>query len=210
MNYKEYLCSAEWWARRNKAMERARGMCENCLYQKATCVHHLTYERVFNELPDDLIALCDPCHEGVHSGRANVSRKQRPAVVRVSISPIARELWELSNLMPDMRCEILKSVYEWESVLDYEVYKEACNLLTGCESSDVFKWLAEQQKAKQQFVRDSPLQRWQRLKARMTERRLEIEKRRQLDAIGELSEQQEDEIVNRFIAENRKANGMPT
>ncbi|MGH2369964.1 MAG: hypothetical protein ACRDI2_17430 [Chloroflexota bacterium] len=29
-------------------------------------VHHLTYERLGDELPEDLAALCAPCHRGAH------------------------------------------------------------------------------------------------------------------------------------------------
>jgi predicted HNH restriction endonuclease len=29
-------------------------------------VHHLTYIRVFQELPSDLVALCKPCHAEIH------------------------------------------------------------------------------------------------------------------------------------------------
>jgi hypothetical protein len=31
-------------------------------------IHHLTYKRIFNELPSDLQALCFPCHEWIHAG----------------------------------------------------------------------------------------------------------------------------------------------
>lgn len=63
MNYQRYLASREWRVRRNGVMERAKGICERCWGTKATQVHHVTYERVGNELPEDLLALCGPCHE---------------------------------------------------------------------------------------------------------------------------------------------------
>ena len=40
--------------------------CEKCGKRRATEVHHLTYLRVFNELPSDLMALCRQCHAEVH------------------------------------------------------------------------------------------------------------------------------------------------
>lgn len=180
MKYKEYLCTAEWWARRNRAVERAGGYCENCLSSRATCVHHLTYERVFNELPDDLIALCDSCHEGVHSGSFNVCRKQRSATSGFThFTPIARELWELANLRPSLLGDILRSVREWEDVLDCEVYQQATSLLSGDESAEVFATLAAQQTAKAKFIKTTPEQRWECLKNRMNQRMTESQLRRQ-------------------------------
>jgi hypothetical protein len=64
--YLWYLGTAFWRERRERCMKRAKGTCEWCKKRRATQVHHLTYMRVFNELPTDLVALCDPCHRNVH------------------------------------------------------------------------------------------------------------------------------------------------
>src|SRR5262245_41996718 len=48
------------------ALVRANGICEKCRKRPATEVHHLKYERVFNELPSDLVALCRQCHSEIH------------------------------------------------------------------------------------------------------------------------------------------------
>jgi hypothetical protein len=47
-------------------LKRANYSCEKCKDWPATEVHHLTYVRVFNELPSDLIALCKQCHAEIH------------------------------------------------------------------------------------------------------------------------------------------------
>jgi 5-methylcytosine-specific restriction endonuclease McrA len=64
--YHWYLGSAFWRERREFILERASHICEKCGKRRATEVHHLTYIRVFQELPSDLVALCKPCHAEIH------------------------------------------------------------------------------------------------------------------------------------------------
>lgn len=64
--YQRYLCSPEWWAKRNAVMERARGLCERC-GREAEQVHHLTYARKYDERLDDLLAICGRCHNAIHN-----------------------------------------------------------------------------------------------------------------------------------------------
>jgi hypothetical protein len=62
--YVAYLRSPEWATRRAEALARAGGRCERC-GAPAREVHHRTYERVGAERPEDLQALCAPCHRVV-------------------------------------------------------------------------------------------------------------------------------------------------
>jgi 5-methylcytosine-specific restriction endonuclease McrA len=64
--YGWYLGSAFWRERREHILQRANYTCEKCGTQAATEVHHLTYVRVFQELPSDLLALCRQCHAEIH------------------------------------------------------------------------------------------------------------------------------------------------
>jgi 5-methylcytosine-specific restriction endonuclease McrA len=64
--YQWYLGSAFWRERRTIIFQRANGQCERCKLQAATQVHHLSYLRVFNELPTDLMAVCAKCHAEIH------------------------------------------------------------------------------------------------------------------------------------------------
>ena len=63
--YDAYLNSDLWAQRRSWVMRRAGNQCERC-GRAAYQVHHRTYDRVGQELPDDLVALCDQCHMEVH------------------------------------------------------------------------------------------------------------------------------------------------
>ena len=64
--YTWYLGSAFWRERREHILHRANYICEKCRTRPATEVHHLTYIRVFGELPSDLVALCRQCHSEIH------------------------------------------------------------------------------------------------------------------------------------------------
>ncbi len=64
--YADYLRSAEWASRRERVMQRARGLCEGCRLLPAIDVHHLTYEHVTEEFLFELVALCGGCHARIH------------------------------------------------------------------------------------------------------------------------------------------------
>lgn len=68
--YYWYLNSRFWQERRRHAFILAKGTCEECKERKATQVHHLTYLRIFRELPTDLAALCETCHAKLHNSQA--------------------------------------------------------------------------------------------------------------------------------------------
>jgi hypothetical protein len=63
--YHVYLLSEPWRKRRDGAMERAGWRCERC-GERAEHVHHRSYERVFEERPEDLEAVCGACHRHEH------------------------------------------------------------------------------------------------------------------------------------------------
>jgi 5-methylcytosine-specific restriction endonuclease McrA len=63
--YNEYLLSPEWYARRLAVLKRDGNKCRAC-QDDASQVHHLTYERVGKEPLEDLVAICDGCHERLH------------------------------------------------------------------------------------------------------------------------------------------------
>lgn len=64
--YKKYLASEKWRLRvRRAALLDAGGKCERC-GRRAEHVHHLTYERLGAERPEDTQALCARCHMEAH------------------------------------------------------------------------------------------------------------------------------------------------
>jgi 5-methylcytosine-specific restriction endonuclease McrA len=66
ITYAEYLTTTGWRVRALAAKERAGWRCEHCGSDGPLEVHHWTYARIGHERADDLIVLCDECHDGVH------------------------------------------------------------------------------------------------------------------------------------------------
>jgi hypothetical protein len=88
--YRRYLQSPEWKEKRSRTIKSAAGKCADCLAERrilgngsgyivssACDVHHLTYERVGGEYPEDLIALCERHHQMRHSLEPTKSAMRR-------------------------------------------------------------------------------------------------------------------------------------
>ncbi len=68
MPYRDYLQTSEWQDTRKRAMKRAGFRCQICnAYGVRLNVHHRTYERRGYEDNQDLIVLCEGCHEIFHT-----------------------------------------------------------------------------------------------------------------------------------------------
>ena len=67
--YTAYLQTPEWKRRAEAAIRAAGGLCTVCRIRKATQAHHLAYDRVGHEMPEDLRAVCVPCHQVEHPHR---------------------------------------------------------------------------------------------------------------------------------------------
>lgn len=65
-DYQAYLASDQWSLKRKAVLKRDNACCQACLHREGTEVHHLTYERIFEEPMFDLVAVCRPCHEKLH------------------------------------------------------------------------------------------------------------------------------------------------
>lgn len=65
--YHEYLETPHWNTTREAAKSRADYRCQVCNTNERTLhTHHRTYENRGEEKPEDLIVLCDKCHELFH------------------------------------------------------------------------------------------------------------------------------------------------
>jgi 5-methylcytosine-specific restriction endonuclease McrA len=64
--YRHYLKSAVWQAKRAQAILRDRGQCRHCGSRYKLEVHHKTYIRFGRERLSDLITLCQLCHTYEH------------------------------------------------------------------------------------------------------------------------------------------------
>lgn len=71
-DYHTYLASREWSLLREEVRKRSGNTCEHCFMAPQQAVHHLTYERIGHEELEDLLAVCNPCHEYL-SGKSSVN-----------------------------------------------------------------------------------------------------------------------------------------
>lgn len=65
--YSEYLKTAHWQLRRERALDRAGHHCQVCHAIELLEVHHNTYERLGHERDADLVVLCRNCHQLFHN-----------------------------------------------------------------------------------------------------------------------------------------------
>lgn len=83
--YKGYRTTPAWRTRRALAAQLAGDRCEHCgrLRQGrgGFDVHHVTYERLGHEDPEDLLFLCRRCHEEAHSPDAPFTEPDDDEVV---------------------------------------------------------------------------------------------------------------------------------
>ncbi len=72
--YKEYLDSEDWKKLKSKIIKRDGGVCQGCFESRPLDVHHLTYDRIGEELGTDLVSLCRYCHDKIHNNAHYHSR----------------------------------------------------------------------------------------------------------------------------------------
>lgn len=69
--YREYLRHPKFREVRSQVMQRAGGICEVCHQARATEVHHLRYPKWGTfDVPENLVAICHPCHCKAHGKEA--------------------------------------------------------------------------------------------------------------------------------------------
>lgn len=83
MKYQEYLASERWAAVRRWALERADHHCQVCNAPDDLEVHHRTYARLGHEQPQDVVVLCDGCHELFHAHRRLAEIRERKSATHL-------------------------------------------------------------------------------------------------------------------------------
>ena len=64
--YSQYLNSKEWDEKRKIKLIESDYKCQRCGEKQNLQVHHKHYENIKKEKPEDLVVLCDVCHEMAH------------------------------------------------------------------------------------------------------------------------------------------------
>jgi 5-methylcytosine-specific restriction enzyme A len=77
-NIKAFYNSGAWLHKRADALDRDNNECQNCkakgLFSPANCVHHKKHVKKYPELAldlDNLISLCNSCHDVEHPEKFN-------------------------------------------------------------------------------------------------------------------------------------------
>jgi len=83
--YDRFITSPEWQVIRANAVRRAGKICQACASPFRLQVHHITYKRFGgDELPEDLMVLCEPCHMAHHGIRkSGVKRRGKAVLARI-------------------------------------------------------------------------------------------------------------------------------
>ena len=75
--YIDYIKSPKWEAKKQELFKEKGKKCELCGSTKHIHVHHLTYERLYDELIIDLQPLCRTCHEKEHGRKFKFGAKDK-------------------------------------------------------------------------------------------------------------------------------------
>jgi len=62
----KYIQSDKWKILKEKRLKIANRSCEICKRKNNLQLHHITYERLGDEIIEDLIILCKKCHQQQH------------------------------------------------------------------------------------------------------------------------------------------------
>jgi hypothetical protein len=83
--YRTYLGSPAWKARAAAARKRAGYRCSRCHKAGPLDVHHLTYQDLGHERPEQLLAVCHACHWALHGKVARIPRKKYTPTKRARV-----------------------------------------------------------------------------------------------------------------------------
>ena len=92
--YLVYITSPEWYAFKATVIQLRGNKCERCdATAKETRIdlHHLTYARLFHELPEDVQLCCRACHMKIHIKKIKRMANRTPTLEIPSSSTLRRE-----------------------------------------------------------------------------------------------------------------------
>lgn len=119
--YQMYLASREWGLLKRQVHERSGGICERCHGCNGQAVHHITYERKYNERLDDLIHLCKGCHDFQH-GHSDADPRFAGVEVYRSHDENHQRVLDVMNKVagcPPLRFD-LEKVVDWKGQLNIQ------------------------------------------------------------------------------------------
>lgn len=94
INYQEYLESYAWKALKKTKLEE-QSDCE-CCWAPATSVHHLSYDRLWREKSEDIVSICERCHDECHHV-GGYQIKNDEEILRRRFDEVKGVFWENEN-----------------------------------------------------------------------------------------------------------------
>jgi 5-methylcytosine-specific restriction endonuclease McrA len=67
MRYEQYITSKAWFAIRECLLDEHNNKCSFCGRKYELHVHHLNYDCLGKETPEDVLVLCVRCHDDLHT-----------------------------------------------------------------------------------------------------------------------------------------------
>jgi len=113
MPYEKYLLTARWRSTRNRALKLAGYSCSRCQVTRDLQVHHLSYERLGDELDTDLEVLCRGCHLGHHVNEIETNLGVYFKIVEDVLS--GERFTHLSDLIEAVKCRCAKLKIKYAS-----------------------------------------------------------------------------------------------
>ena len=142
--YQEYLKSQKWNDIKKLVFKRDKYICQGCLTEtKNLQAHHLTYDRIYNEMCFDLITLCRKCHCNIHDMDSvdDYLEKRKPnkdeTIYRLNGSVVVgykdEYSKEIKNFMKIMESNKIKNyyVFQYTNLFDIstKAYRKVVDLL---------------------------------------------------------------------------------
>jgi hypothetical protein len=96
--YQQRIASAEWKRLKRELINQRGNNCERCGQGGGLHLHHRTYARLGDELPEDVELLCHPCHMKADQERQQEGARARVRRRRGQCSSAAIPLWRRSSI----------------------------------------------------------------------------------------------------------------
>jgi len=80
INYNDYINSPEWQKKRRSFNSR-EAVCLSCGVGGVLDLHHVTYQRLGEEGPDDCVWVCRGCHKNIHRLEKRMTLRQATSQV---------------------------------------------------------------------------------------------------------------------------------
>lgn len=136
-DYNEYIKSPEWREKAEEAKARTGNRCQVCNRSRAEVqldAHHRTYQRLGNELPEDITVLCRECHQLYED------TKKAAAIIAAEVPTGGFCIRCKQSIKLDPQAPYCYSCFKVWKRFDNSDYQEKCCHICGKENpSTMFK-----------------------------------------------------------------------